>query len=814
LINIRESLVDQHRARDLHIVCVSAPIYRFANIASHAVSIPCKNRQAKFFHRAMLHLMQGSAKVADHLGTPQEIRELRDAIYSSSADKDVTPSKLEKIMDAHYPPSPGDMHDERGRGDHVSRLFAQDTEQSDGAGGAWNAGRTQAIEIPQDRKNRDSASSIISLATKNLEGGSKTQKTSRSGDSNVVSFEALLKSQIKHGKHALGKLDTHMAEKALEKASVYLSTLEDMGSKESGGHRDGDKQRIASLQLEFQILRHAVDNARGSRERGRREQLDRNMQALHAPIQHLSVAQYALGSGGEGEGSRDRTRGLFTKSVEKGIKAANQGDVVVAQGKLGEAKEYAKIDGYLKPSWEQVSSRDASRARMAQRSLKLLAQAVIAAERVGGHEGGRDDGRGQDRFRGERGMRDVDRSSAKNWESMYSRDARLGQEANGEREESSLSDQRARQGERGVDARRRGRRGAPRSNLADSVSSHSATYREANGESEETRWRNKRAKRQEKERCNTLSCLFGLGTGTGGRQTSSKRGGGIDDRLHFGNKATHMHTGLGISRRLQRSGSKGAEVPENLEDRKKAMGLSGASPGSPASKWASQVDAVKLVDSQDKADLSKSMKEAKLAYKRLLRHEVKKEQQRVISGPMIAIESPTGGSVVADTGKEASRVLHSSKLTRDMDASDAFKKAPSTHKRIGKGAEALMNTYLGESKLGKLPAARKVAPRRHNMISARTDAATAHASVGLERPERQGTVQAAATRALPEPVVDHTSITNKKFGAERQGGDERVALAKQGRHERVRDGEQDDGPEDSLGGMLIRDLGKDLGLDG
>lgn len=762
----------------------------------------------------MLHLMQGSAKVADHLGTPQAIRELRDAIYSSSANKDVTPSKLEKIMDAHYPPSRGDTHDERGRSD-VSRHFAQDNEQSDGAGGAWNAGQTQAIAIPQDRKNRDSASSIISLATKNLEGGSKTPKASRSGDNNLVSFEALLKSQIKHGKHALGKLDTHMAEKALEKASVYLSTLEDMDSKESGSHKNEDKQRIASLQLEFQILRHAVDNARGSRERRRKEQLDRNMQALHAPIQHLSVAQYALGTGGEEEGGRrDRIRGLFTKSVEKGIKAANQGDVVVAQGKLGEAKEYAKIDGYLKPSWEQGSSSDASRARMAQRSLKLLAQAVIAAERGLGPEGGRDDEWGEDGFRGERGMRGVDRSSAKKWESMYSGDARLGQEANGEREESSLSDKRARQRERGVHARRRRRRDAPSSYLADSVSSHSATYREANGESEETRWRNKRAERHEKERCNTLSCLFGLGTGTDGRQTGAKRGGGIDDRLHFGSKATHMHTGLGISRRLQRSGSKAEQVPENLEDRKKAMGLSGASPGSPASKWASQLDAVKLVDSQDKADLSKSMQEAKLAYKRLLRHEVKKEQERVISGPMIAIESPTGGSVVADTGREASRVLHNSKLTRDMDASDAFKKAPSTHERIGKGAEALINTYLGESKLGKLPAERKAAARRHNLISARTDVAAAHASLGTERPERQGIAQASATRALPEPVADHTSVTGREFGAKRHGGDERAALARRGRLERVRDGEEDDGADDSLGGMLIRDLGKDLGFDG
>lgn len=357
--------------------------------------------------------------------------------------------------------------------------------------------------------------------------------------------------------------------------------------------RSSDAAKISSLNLELEILRHAVDNAHSSSVRGRQEQLRRNLQALHAPIQQESVRDYAEGDsggggaegnfGGGGSGVTS-IRGLFTKSVEMGLEAANRGNVVRARGKLAEAREYAQEDGYLRPQSQIYGASKAEKAKMAKRSLKLLAQAVIAANNIDGSVSGESsEGRGPNTSGVERGEREVGLESSNvegargrdgeegddgeaqqsaRWEGMYGKDSSLDREANGEREESALSARRARrfQDSRGERHRGRGRRHVyPRLDLADPVRKLSATYREANGESQETEWRDDKAKQQEKERCNTISCLFGFGSEEV-RSTTKGRREGINSGLSagdFGSKATHMHTGLGIARRLKRSGGEG-----------------------------------------------------------------------------------------------------------------------------------------------------------------------------------------------------------------------------------------------------------------
>lgn len=229
-------------------------------------------------------------------------------------------------------------------------------------------------------------------------------------------------------------------------------------------------------------------------------------------------------------------------------------------------------------------------------------------------------------------------------------------------------------------------------------------------------------------------------------------------------------------------------MPDDLSDRQKQMGLSGAFPGSPTAA-SSTMDAVRLVDKNDKADLAKSMDEAKVAYKKLLQKEIKKEQQRFMSAPMIAIESPTGKSVVAESGKSAAKVLHGSKLTRDLDASDAFEKASRAPQRIGTGTLALINSYLGESKLGNLPA--ESAPRSQPQAPSSVSAARLVA----QRAQPVEVHHVAATDVVPEvrPEMVHNAPATE---------DRRASW------------DDDDEPKESLGSMLIQDLGKDLGIDG
>lgn len=176
--------------------------------------------------------MQGSAHFSDNLETPKEIQELSDAIYSSSAQGDSMPLKLQDIMDTHFSKS-REKDGSRDSEDDVSEHFEDGS--GDAAGGAWNVGASQAIVLPRDRRSRDYSSDIMSLASRNLDHVSHST-ASKSGDSNVISFETLLRSQIDHGRHALRKSDTRNAETDLKKASIYLETLQDMNKKEASRH--------------------------------------------------------------------------------------------------------------------------------------------------------------------------------------------------------------------------------------------------------------------------------------------------------------------------------------------------------------------------------------------------------------------------------------------------------------------------------------------------------------------------------------------------------------------------------------------------
>lgn len=156
--------------------------------------------------------MSGSHAFAENLGTPKNIRELKDAV-SSGADSSSTPQKLVSIMQHHYSvPKEVIPHDDGSISDYFAGV-------STGAGGAWNAGGRQRVSIPTIPSVRPAVLSST--------GGQ---------GSGTASFEGLLNTQIGEGRSALAKMDVRKAKKMLEQASFYLRAVED---KHARDHAEG-----------------------------------------------------------------------------------------------------------------------------------------------------------------------------------------------------------------------------------------------------------------------------------------------------------------------------------------------------------------------------------------------------------------------------------------------------------------------------------------------------------------------------------------------------------------------------------------------
>jgi hypothetical protein len=100
------------------------------------------------------------------------------------------------------------------------------------------------------------------------------------------------------------------------------------------------KIRIAALRLKYEILKHAVENAKKAVDDAQRDQERSNLKALNAPIQDDRIKQFDSDSSrvGDSDKSDDGMDNLFNKAVEKGITAASTGRVVKAQGELAQAR--------------------------------------------------------------------------------------------------------------------------------------------------------------------------------------------------------------------------------------------------------------------------------------------------------------------------------------------------------------------------------------------------------------------------------------------------------------------------------------------
>jgi hypothetical protein len=160
--------------------------------------------------------MSGTSQLADHLGTPKALKELRDAIESTGPADMGTPRKLEKIMDSKF-----SRHEHLSDHDDSSKIAKHFGDDKEGASGAWNAGRTQHVTLPM-RRHRLSARHVHDADSDRHRDESKS-----------ASFEGLLSTQIGAGRHALRERDLRRATKALKQASFFLKTVED---KNAGHH--------------------------------------------------------------------------------------------------------------------------------------------------------------------------------------------------------------------------------------------------------------------------------------------------------------------------------------------------------------------------------------------------------------------------------------------------------------------------------------------------------------------------------------------------------------------------------------------------
>jgi hypothetical protein len=183
----------------------------------------------------------------------------------------------------------------------------------------------------------------------------------------------------------------------------------------------------------------------------------------------------------------------------------------------------------------------------------------------------------------------------------------------------------------------------------------------------------KRAKKALRSGCHGLDCLFTAaakaashdGLSTGGALSSAMKqldlGGGSGGSSggitasDFGKEKTATHTGMHYAYRLDHlsmthggtgipkmHAKNGVNVPGQgdvgPDVAKSKIGKAGNSLASRRSTHDTDVE----VRSQEASDLKESMQEALVDYKKLLKHEVKKEELRTVNDPTLAIETPIG----------------------------------------------------------------------------------------------------------------------------------------------------------------------------
>ena len=395
-------------------------------------------KQAQEFHNSELRLMRGSPKIAEYLGTPKEIRKLRDGIDESQGAIEPTPGhlakigdhssrklvqsrsarstysmpkKLKEIMEKHFTAADDNLRRDSLR--RISRHFRGGRSEDSGGDGssAWTSSGTSDITLPLSAGRHSHDHAAVN------------------SDFNKLALEA-----IERGRADVNAGMYASARKALSKARIFLSSLKDAQAREqreearrNGGNAvpRGDVREVAAiekLQLEYSILEHAVTNLGEERRRTERKQLDKNLQVLHAPIQRESLSDYAAGDSDAATSKATRTdsrfvdtqergnpfapaqkgarirgeRVLFSSSIRRGVEMAEEGKIARAQAKLVEARYYARRDGLLRDDAE-MTGRQLHNGRVAKRALKLLARDIVKAEERLQDPVGRD-GESQHRF--------------------------------------------------------------------------------------------------------------------------------------------------------------------------------------------------------------------------------------------------------------------------------------------------------------------------------------------------------------------------------------------------------------------------------
>jgi hypothetical protein len=554
-------------------------------------------KSALYFHRSLLHLLQGSSELNRNLQTPKSIKSLQNALYSSPPEHQPVPKELKNIM-ANIP----DQEDKTGadpnrRSEHYDRT-------------------PRKLEAILSRNFHD----LDDLSNKRRQAGISTQSMdtpmpseqkrishSVTRPDSVIDFEALLSKELKTMRDALDDGHVASARAALKQASFYLQTIRDASDQ---AERNG--ARVKTLTSKFdgadRTLRRYEAHKRSDRAASRNlHRSGRKKFQSFAYPQKLSADSL-------------NTRELFEDAVRTGVKDLKKGEIGKAQGKLVEARYYAKSQGYLhiKPTYDSLQRHN---ARTAQTALKLLAKAILRKERADGKENNFDQNLADDDSSDEKSEARRKHSLKSVIQTLYRDESKDGHRIREHQERRH---------------RYRIRRAHHRSSDDDATSyptedsgsardwrqllhpsAHSDIFAAANGQQEEDMLRDHQAKRKEKADCNSLLCLLPTKPqmqrrGRGPSRRAMAGLGGLKSS-DFAKTKTDFHTGLDLAKRLKRGGV----MPKELKGTNPDAG-SGAGSLSSVSMRDAEADVLR----QEAKDAKKSMSEALVAYKSLLHQEV------------------------------------------------------------------------------------------------------------------------------------------------------------------------------------------------
>ena len=542
-------------------------------------------KSAKYFHRAMIHLLQGSSDLNRNLPTPKRIAALQNALYTSLPKQQPVPEKLKDIIDSVPAAKQVDSTVKSENDD-------QTPEKLEAIMHEHFVDRNRYHALPDKDGTKKNQASIHSESVLHSE--------------TVKEFEELLSKELKKMRNALDHGRVGPARAAVKQASFYLQTIRDASDPAQEG---GVKLR--SLRSRYDGLHRTLRRyeARRSRVRAAKRNLSRrsdNTQSVDrfAYPQRLSADSL-------------NTRELFEDAIRTGVRDLKKGEIGKAQGKLVEARYYANSQGYLKvkPTYTSLQRRN---ARTAQLALKLLAKDILRKERKNGKQSEYDTQLSGDDHAKRR------KPSLKSVIQSLSRDVARGRRHNIRHART------VRNGDHDADRdESRSFEDNSKSNLHEdgrarkswqdlfNPGHRSDLFAAANGQQEENRLRDHEAKRKEKADCNSLLCLLPnkpeVSSVRRGPSLQSMAGLGGLKSSDFAKTKTDFHTGLDLSKRLKRGGV----VPKELRHTNPDSG-SGAGSLSSVSMRDAEADVLR----QEAKDAKKSMAEALVAYKSLLHQEV------------------------------------------------------------------------------------------------------------------------------------------------------------------------------------------------